>query len=130
MSYSKPFPGQNERVFKDTFGKWPRLMRWLVLISLFPPMLTLFLVQQDYTSITALRDTVTWTLLSNSSLLLWGILLRIRARKYWYRNYHIGKTMLLAFVPIAVCGYLLIAEAVPKHMVTNNQPRTVQISIN
>ena len=130
MHYSKPFPGQNEQMFKDKFSKWPRLMRLLVLLSLLPPTILLFLVHSELAPIKALHDVLMAVTTLNVALLFWGLVLKIRARKYWYRSYHIGKTMLLAIVPIMACGYILLKEPPKSQMGQQPLSRTVQITIN
>ena len=117
-------------MFKDKFGKWPRIMRLLVLFSLLPPLVAFILVQNNITTFESLQSLLTSIASLNALLLFWGLLLKIRARKYWYRNYHIGKTMLLAFVPLMACGYLLVTELNQDKVITQSKPQVVQISVN
>lgn len=130
MNYSQPFPGQNEQMFKDKFGKWPRLMRAVVLISLLPPVIVYFLVNQQVTSPVAMHDVLLSIAVLNVTLFVWGLLLKIRARKYWYRNYHIGKTMLLSVAPIIACGYILITDAPSSRNQVANQPQSIPVRIS
>ncbi|MGR5062243.1 hypothetical protein [Photobacterium sp. DNB22_13_2] len=130
MNCSKPFPGQSDQMFKDKFGKWPRIMRLLVLFSLLPPLLAFILVQNNITTYQSLHPLLVSIASLNAILLFWGLLLKIRARKYWYRNYHIGKTMLLAFVPLIACSYVVLTELSTDKVITQSKPQVVQISVN
>lgn len=130
MHCSKPFPGQADQMFKDKFCKWPKLMRALVIISLFPPAAALFMVTRQLAPIDALDDTLSLTIGFNVILLLWGILLKIRSRKYWYRNYHIGKTMALAVMPLIASGYILLQQPEVPSMAKQQKNQTVYISLN
>lgn len=130
MNCSKPFPGQSDQMFKDKFGKWPRIMRLLVLFSLLPPLVAFILVQNNITTYESLHNLLVSIASLNALLLFWGLLLKIRARKYWYRNYHIGKTMLLAFIPLMACGYIVLTELSSEKVITQNKPQVVQISVN
>ncbi|MBC7005974.1 hypothetical protein BIZ37_25780 [Photobacterium sp. BZF1] len=117
-------------MFKDKFGKWPRIMRLLVLFSLLPPLVAFILVQNNITTYQSLHNLLVSIASLNAFLLFWGLLLKIRARKYWYRNYHIGKTMLLAFVPLMACGYIVLTELTSDKVITQSKPQAVQISVN
>ncbi|WP_231569020.1 DUF3624 family protein [Photobacterium gaetbulicola] len=130
MNCSKPFPGQSDQMFKDKFGKWPRIMRLLVLFSLLPPLLAFILVQNSITSYQSLQPLLIPIASLNALLLFWGLLLKIRARKYWYRNYHIGKTMLLAFIPLMASGYIVLTELASDKVINQPKPQVVQISVN
>ncbi|TDR75871.1 DUF3624 family protein [Photobacterium lutimaris] len=130
MNCSKPFPGQSEQMFKDKFGKWPRIMRSLVLFSLLPPLVAFILVQNNLTTYQSLQSLLTSVASLNAILLVWGLLLKIRARKYWYRNYHIGKTMLVAILPLMACGYIVVTELSSSKIITQSKPQVVQISVN
>ncbi|PSW21554.1 hypothetical protein C9I98_05080 [Photobacterium sanctipauli] len=118
-------------MFKDKFGKWPRLMKLLVLLSLLPPVTALVLVHQNLAPLHLMHDVLVGVSCFNALLLTWGLLLKIRSKKYWYRNYHIGKTMMLAVVPILACGYILVTDP-HEHNIANQtkQDRAVQITIN
>ncbi|MGF1687037.1 hypothetical protein L4C36_10115 [Photobacterium japonica] len=130
MHYSKPFPGQSEHMFKDKFSKWPRIMRALVLLSLLPPALLILLVHQQLAPVSALHDVLLAVTVLNVTLLVWGLALKIRARKYWYRSYHIGKTMVLAAIPIMACGYIFLTELPKSELLAQPTSRTVQLTIN
>lgn len=130
MNCSKPFPGQSDQMFKDKFGKWPRIMRLLVLFSLLPPFVAFILVENGITTYQSLHSLLVSIASLNAILLFWGLLLKIRARKYWYRNYHIGKTMLLAFIPLTACGYIVVTELSSSKVITQTTPQVVQISVN
>ncbi|PSU13597.1 hypothetical protein C9J03_06295 [Photobacterium gaetbulicola] len=117
-------------MFKDKFGKWPRIMRLLVLFSLLPPLLAFILVQNSITSYQSLQPLLIPIASLNALLLFWGLLLKIRARKYWYRNYHIGKTMLLAFIPLMASGYIVLTELASDKVINQPKPQVVQISVN
>lgn len=116
-------------MFKDTFGKWPRLMRLLVLFSLLPPIAVVFLIHYHIAPVHALLDIFICVASLNGALLVWGLILKIRAKKYWYRNYHIGKTMMLAILPILACGYVLVTEK-PDNKIVIQHTQSVQLSIN
>ncbi|MCQ1058471.1 hypothetical protein ACQKPX_02625 [Photobacterium sp. DNB23_23_1] len=130
MNCSKPFPGQSDQMFKDKFNKWPRIMRLLVLFSLLPPIVAFILVQNNITTYQSIHPLLVSIASLNAILLLWGLLLKVRARKYWYRNYHIGKTMLLAFVPLLACSYVVLTEPSTDKVITQSKPQIVQISVN
>ncbi|MGF1702337.1 hypothetical protein L4D09_18750 [Photobacterium makurazakiensis] len=131
MNCTKPFPGQTDQMFKDKFGKWPRLMKLCVLLSLLPPVIVLILIHNNIASMPMMYDVLVYVSGFNALLLTWGLLLKIRSKKYWYRNYHIGKTMLLAVVPILACGYILFTSPQPNKIVTQAQhDRPVQLIIN
>ncbi|WEM41094.1 hypothetical protein PTW35_10620 [Photobacterium sp. DA100] len=130
MNCSKPFPGQSDQMFKDKFGKWPRIMRTLVLFSLLPPLLAFILVQNNITTYQSLQPLLIPIAGLNALLLCWGLMLKIRARKYWYRNYHIGKTMLLAFIPLMASGYIVLTELSSDKVISQSKPQVVQISVN
>ena len=57
----------------------------------------------------------------NVVLILWGVLLKIRSRKYWYRNYHIGKTLMLALIPILASCYVSFSEMPESQVVKKNK---------
>lgn len=130
MHCSKPFPGQADQMFKDKFCKWPKLMRALVIISLIPPFAILFMVYRQLAPVAALDDALTLTAGFNLLLLFWGLLLKIRSRKYWYRNYHIGKTMLLAMLPVIASGYILLSQPDVPDMAKQQKTQAVHISLN
>ncbi|WP_299015421.1 hypothetical protein [uncultured Photobacterium sp.] len=130
MYYSKPFPGQADQMFKDKFCKWPKLMRTLVFISLLPSTTLIFLVHQQDASLAALESTLAITAAFNLLLLCWGLFLKIRSKRYWYRNYHIGKTMLLAALPLLACGYMFLLNPEIPDMAKQQKAQAVQISIN
>ncbi|MCW8327744.1 hypothetical protein MD588_02905 [Photobacterium sp. SDRW27] len=130
MNCSKPFPGQADQMFKDKFCKWPKLMRVLVLVSLIPPAALFFMVQNQLVPQAALHEVLTITTGFNLLLLLWGLILKVRSKKYWYRNYHIGKTMVIAMVPVLACGYVLVTNQDMPNMAKQQEAQIVQISVN
>lgn len=105
-------------------------MRSLVLFSLLPPLVAFILVQNNLTTYQSLQSLLTSVASLNAILLVWGLLLKIRARKYWYRNYHIGKTMLVAILPLMACGYIVVTELSSSKIITQSKPQVVQISVN
>ncbi|MGF1692916.1 hypothetical protein [Photobacterium kagoshimensis] len=130
MLCSKPFPGQTDHIFKDKFNKWPTLLRALVIISLLPPAFAMLLVSQQLAPFNALIDIFTLVGGFNIILIIWGVLLKIRARKYWYRNYHIGKTLLLASLPILASAYIAFSEIPDNRVVQQERSRAVEVAIN
>ncbi|MGF1871311.1 hypothetical protein [Photobacterium indicum] len=117
-------------MFKDKFCKWPKLLRFLVFISLIPPLGMFYLVYSNLAPAYLLNETLTMVGSFNLILLTWGLLLKIRAKKYWYRSYHIGKTMLLALIPILACGYLLATDQNAPRVAQQVKSQYVEISIN
>ena len=130
MNCSKPFPGQSEQMFKDKFCIWPKLMRTLVLISLIPPSAILFMAHKQLAPLAGLHDLLMITLSFNLLLLFWGGLLKLRSRKYWYRNYHIGKTMALAMIPVLASGYFMLSSPETPDMAQQHDAKAVYISLN
>ncbi|MEJ2763730.1 hypothetical protein VV869_07070 [Photobacterium sp. MCCC 1A19761] len=130
MYSSQPFPGQSNQMFKDKFCKWPKLMRLLVLLNLLPTTVIIFVVHQQLAPFSMLDEVLALTAGFNGLLLLWGILLKIRAKKYWYRNYHIGKTMALALLPVLASGYLFVSQPVIPDMAKQQEVKSVYISLN
>lgn len=65
-------------MFKDKFGKWPRIMRLLVLFSLLPPLVAFILVQNNITTYQSLHNLLVSIASLNAFLLFWGLLLKIR----------------------------------------------------
>ncbi|MGF1877001.1 hypothetical protein [Photobacterium profundum] len=130
MSCANPFTGQESHMFKDKFCKWPKLLRFLVFISLIPPLGMFYLVYSNLAPAYLLNETLTIVGSFNLILLTWGLLLKIRAKKYWYRSYHIGKTMLLALIPILACGYLLATDQNAPRVAQQVKTQYVEISIN
>ncbi|MGF1723731.1 hypothetical protein [Photobacterium nomapromontoriensis] len=104
-------------------------MRLLVLFSLLPPIVVVVLINYHIAPVHALLDIFICVATLNGTLFIWGLILKIRAKKYWYRNYHIGKTMMLAIIPILACGYVLITEK-PVNKIVTQQTQSVQLSIN
>ena len=105
-------------------------MRVLVLVSLIPPFAMLFMMYNQFAPHQAFYDVLTITTGFSLVLLFWGVILKIRSRKYWYRNYHIGKTMVLAMVPVLACGYMLITNQSIPNMAKQPETQIVQISVN
>ncbi|MDO6542338.1 hypothetical protein [Photobacterium sanguinicancri] len=130
MLCSKPFPGQTDHIFKDKFNKWPKLFRAFVLLSLLPPALVMLLVSQQLAPLNALIDTVTLTCGFNIMLIAWGVLLKVRARKYWYRNYHIGKTLVLACLPFIASAYIALSDIPDNRVVQQERSQAVEVAIN
>ncbi|WP_232323294.1 hypothetical protein [Photobacterium sp. J15] len=130
MYYSKPFPGQAEQMFKDKFCIWPRLMRGLVFVSLLPSAIVTLLVLQQHASLEALESALIITAAFNLLLLCWGVFLKVRSKKYWYRNYHIGKTMVIASLPLVACFYLFVANPDTADIAKQQRSQVVQISVN
>ncbi|OAN18762.1 hypothetical protein A3K86_01860 [Photobacterium jeanii] len=117
-------------MFKDKFCKWPKLLRVFVILSLLPPAFVFILVQQQLAPSLALNDVLLMVGGFNVVLILWGVLLKIRSRKYWYRNYHIGKTLMLALIPILASCYVSFSEMPESQVVKQEQVRSVEIAIN
>lgn len=130
MHCTKPFPGQAEQMFKDKFCKWPKLMRAMVLISLIPPSVILVMVHNQFVPSAGIKDIMTITAAFNLLLLFWGLLLKIRSRKYWYRNYHIGKTMALAMLPLIAACYVMLANNDIADIASQQEAKTVYLSLN
>lgn len=130
MFCSKPFPGQTDHIFKDKFCKWPKLLRSLIFISLLPPFVAMFFVYNQLAPLDLLYDILTIIAAFNLLMLFWGLILKIRAKKYWYRNYHIGKTMLFALIPVVACGYLLATEQSDPQVAQQVEIRSVEITTN
>ncbi|UTV28887.1 hypothetical protein [Photobacterium atrarenae] len=130
MYSSQPFPGQSSQMFKDKFCKWPKLMRLLVLLNLLPTIVIVFVVHQQLAPFSMLDEVLAVTAGFNGLLLLWGVLLKIRSKKYWYRNYHIGKTMAVALLPVLASGYLFISQPTMPDMAQQQESKAVYISLN
>ncbi|KDM91573.1 hypothetical protein [Photobacterium galatheae] len=134
MRSSTPFPGQTDTMFKDKFHKWPKLMRYLVFISLLPSAILLVLAQTPSGRESDLLSPSLIVASINLILIGWGLILKIRARKYWYRNYHIGKTILIALLPLITSTYLVLNTHATSSATSTlpGQPvsRSVQLSIN
>ncbi|UXI02504.1 hypothetical protein [Photobacterium sp. TY1-4] len=130
MYSSQPFPGQSNQMFKDKFCKWPKLMRLLVLLNFLPTAIIVFVVHQQLAPFSMLDEILALTAGFNGLLLLWGVLLKIRAKKYWYRNYHIGKTMALALLPVLASGYLFVSQPAIPDMAQQQEAKSVYISLN
>ncbi|MDO6705458.1 hypothetical protein [Photobacterium sp. 1_MG-2023] len=129
MRSSIPFPGQNDNIFRDKFHKWPKLMRYLVLVSLLPAAF-LLIVSQMTADDQSLQAPCLIAASFNVALFCWGMVLKLKARKYWYRQYHIGKTMLVALLPVLVSTYLILNSVSPEAVASQPLSRSVQISIN
>ncbi|PSW03803.1 hypothetical protein C9I89_16570 [Photobacterium lipolyticum] len=117
-------------MFKDKFCKWPKLLRSLIFISLLPPFVTMLFVYNQLAPLHLLYDILTLIGAFNLLMLFWGLILKIRAKKYWYRNYHIGKTMLLALIPVVACGYLLATERPDPRVAQQVEIQSVEITTN
>ncbi|NAW64970.1 hypothetical protein [Photobacterium halotolerans] len=130
MRSSSPFPGQTDNIFRDKFCKWPKLMRYLVFISLLPPAFLVAIVHADTVSFNEVLIPSIAASALNILLFFWGIVLKVKARKYWYRNYHIGKTMLVALLPVIASSYMLLEQHEPKTAANHLAPRSVQLSVN
>ncbi|WP_249199221.1 hypothetical protein [Photobacterium sp. GJ3] len=129
MRSSTPFPGQNDNIFRDKFHKWPKLMRYLVLVSLLPAAF-LLIVSQMTADNQSLQAPCLIAASFNVALFCWGMVLKLKARKYWYRQYHIGKTMLVALLPVLISTYLILNSVSPEAVASQPLSRSVQISIN
>ncbi|PSW26151.1 hypothetical protein C9I94_04805 [Photobacterium swingsii] len=117
-------------MFKDKFCKWPKLLRAFVILSLLPPAFVMLLVSQQLAPLDVLIDIFTLVGGFNVILVIWGGLLKIRARKYWYRNYHIGKTLVLACLPILASAYIAFSEIPDNRVVQQERSRAVEVAIN
>ncbi|WP_120510714.1 hypothetical protein [Photobacterium salinisoli] len=130
MRSSSPFPGQTDNIFRDKFCKWPKLMRYLVFISLLPPAFFVALVHADAVNVDEVLIPSIIASALNILLFFWGIILKVKARKHWYRNYHIGKTMLIALLPVIASSYILLEQHETKTAANHFAPRSVQLSVN
>ncbi|QUJ69072.1 hypothetical protein KDD30_06335 [Photobacterium sp. GJ3] len=116
-------------MFRDKFHKWPKLMRYLVLVSLLPAAF-LLIVSQMTADNQSLQAPCLIAASFNVALFCWGMVLKLKARKYWYRQYHIGKTMLVALLPVLISTYLILNSVSPEAVASQPLSRSVQISIN
>ncbi|HIF9258544.1 hypothetical protein [Photobacterium damselae] len=130
MSCSNPFPGQTTNIFKDKFCKWPRLLQISIVLSFLPIFAVLIAVKQNIASLQSLSDTIVVMGFFNIFLLAWGLILFFKARKHWYRNYHIGKSLLVAVLPIFLSGYILINDLPDNRTVQQETSKVVEFSIN
>ncbi|UIP29228.1 MULTISPECIES: hypothetical protein [Photobacterium] len=130
MRSSSPFPGQNDKIFRDKFCKWPKLMRYLVFISLLPPAFLVTLLHADAVSFDEILIPGMMASALNILLFFWGIILKVKARKHWYRNYHIGKTMFIALLPVIASSYMFLEQHEPNTAANHLAPRSVQLSVN
>ncbi|UTM58660.1 hypothetical protein L4174_007455 [Photobacterium sp. CCB-ST2H9] len=130
MRSSTPFPGQTDTIFKDKFHKWPKLMRYLVFISLLPSAVLLIFAHTPTGTESNLLPSCLVASVINILLISWGLILKIKARKYWYRNYHIGKTILLALLQLIASTYLVLDTNTRSSLTNQPVARTVQLSIN
>ncbi|MDX1301646.1 hypothetical protein [Photobacterium sp.] len=90
----------------------------------------MFFVYNQLAPLDLLYDILTIIAAFNLLMLFWGLILKIRAKKYWYRNYHIGKTMLFALIPVVACGYLLATEQSDPQVAQQVEIRSVEITTN
>ncbi len=95
MRMVSPLPGQQDRLFCDNFRKWPRLFHFVVLVAVSINISAFILTSPFSLPPATLHDILTLWGLGNLLLLLWGLLLKLKAKSIWYRNYHIGKSLLL-----------------------------------
>ncbi|CAH0533047.1 hypothetical protein VST7929_00898 [Vibrio stylophorae] len=115
MRRASPFPDQSHRVFVDHFGRWPRLLMRMVLLSYFALCLVFILEWLNLSETFNLNIlcpflTTTVCALLNALLLIWAIILHLKARQIWYRNYHTGITITLALLPILLFLILFIQQ--------------------
>ncbi|WP_028025385.1 hypothetical protein [Enterovibrio calviensis] len=102
MHYSRPYPDQIDRIFRDHFRKWPRRFKWAVFFCFLLPISFYAALVDGMFAPSFLSILVIVFISINSVVILWGLRLNSFAQRYWHRNYHIVGTTTLAVVPLSL----------------------------
>ncbi|EOD81948.1 hypothetical protein D515_00106 [Grimontia indica] len=103
MHYTKPFPDQIDRIFRDHFRKWPRRFKWTVFLCFFFPAASYAANTHGTFDPSFLTIIVILFFGINALVVVWGLRLNSFAQRcYWHRNYHIGGATTLALIPLGI----------------------------